>query len=68
VPQWEQGKLFLQRTGYRYESWQRLAASRLLEAGLLRDYLADRLSRDAAVRLVGAGSEHTRTNPQDQRQ
>jgi len=54
VPQWEKGKLFLQRTGYRYEPWQRLEASRLLEGGLLADYLANRQERDAAVRLVGA--------------
>jgi len=54
VPQWEQGKLFLQRTGYRYEPWQRLEASRLLEGGLLADYLANREERNAAVRLVGA--------------
>ena len=67
VRQWEQGKLFLQRTGYHYESWQRLAASRLLEAGLLREYLADRVNRDAAVRLVGAGSERNSTNQEDQR-
>jgi methionyl-tRNA formyltransferase len=67
VRQWEQGKLFLKRTGYHYESWQRLAASRLLEAGLLREYLADRVSRDAAVRLVGAGSERNSTNQEDQR-
>ena len=53
-PQWEKGKLFLQRTGYRYEPWQRLEASRLLEGGLLADYLANRQERDAAVRLVGA--------------
>ena len=55
VPQWEKGKLFLQRTGYRYEPWQRLQASRLLERGLLRDYLSDRSARDAGVRLVGPG-------------
>ena len=55
VPQWETGKLFLQRTGYRYEPWQRLQASRLLERGLLRDYLSDRSARDAGVRLVGPG-------------
>jgi hypothetical protein len=54
VPQWEKGKLFLQRTGYRYEPWQRLEASRRLERGLLAAYLADREERDAGVRLVGA--------------
>jgi methionyl-tRNA formyltransferase len=53
VPQWEKGKLFLRRTGYHYEPWQRLAASRLLEGGLLADYLAHRSERDAGVRLVG---------------
>jgi hypothetical protein len=53
VPQWEKGKLFLRRTGYHYEPWQRLAASRLLEGGLLADYLAHRVERDAGVRLVG---------------
>ena len=55
VPQWEKGKLFLQRTGYRYEPWQRLEASRRLEAGLLADYLAHRAERNASVRLVGVG-------------
>ena len=59
VPQWEQGKLFLQRTGYRYEPWQRLEANRRLEGGLLDDYLANRQERDRAVRLVGdAGAAH----------
>lgn len=53
VPQWEKGKLFLQRTGYHYEPWQRLAASRLLERGLLAEYLQHRRERDAGVRLVG---------------
>jgi hypothetical protein len=53
VRQWEQGKLFLQRTGYHYEPWQRLQASRLLEGGLLRDYLNHRAERDAAIRVVG---------------
>ena len=54
VPQWEQGKLFLKRTGYQYEPWQRLEASRRLERGLLAEYLANREERDGAVRLVGA--------------
>jgi folate-dependent phosphoribosylglycinamide formyltransferase PurN len=53
VPQWEKGKLFLRRTGYDYELWQRLAASRRMEGGMVRDYLADRARRDAAVRVVG---------------
>jgi methionyl-tRNA formyltransferase len=54
VPQWEKGKLFLQRTGYRYEPWQRLQASRLLAGGLLADYLTNRGRRDRAVRTVDA--------------
>jgi len=54
VAQWESGKLFLQRTGYHYEPWQRLQASRLLAAGLLEQYLSHKPQRDARVRLVGA--------------
>ena len=52
VPQWERGKLFLQRTGYHYEPWQRLTANRQLEHGQLADYLHHRRERDAGVRLV----------------
>ncbi len=52
VPQWEQGKLFLRRTGYTYEPWQRLLANRRTEQGLIRAYLADRPNRDRNVRLV----------------
>jgi len=56
VAQWESGRLFLQRTGYHYEPWQRLQASRQLAAGQLQHYLANRHQLDAAVQLVGAGS------------
>ncbi|MFM7268544.1 MAG: formyl transferase [Cyanobium sp.] len=56
VPQWESGKLFLQRTGYHYEPWQRLQASRLLAHGLLDEYLRHKQQRDAHVRLVGPAS------------
>ncbi len=52
VPQWEQGKLFLRRTGYAYEPWQRLQANRRTGQGLIRAYLADRPGRDRNVRLV----------------
>jgi methionyl-tRNA formyltransferase len=52
VPQWEQGKLFLRRTGYDYEPWQRLMANRRAERGLIRAYLAERQERDRGVRLV----------------
>jgi hypothetical protein len=52
VPQWEQGKLFLRRTGYRYEPWQRLVTNRRIARGMVRAYLADRPRRDAAARVV----------------
>ena len=52
VPQWEQGKLFLRRTGYVYEPYHRLLVNRALGRGLVRDYLAQRQSRDAGIRLV----------------
>jgi len=54
VAQWESGKLFLQRTGYHYEPWQRLQASRLLAGGLLEQYLRHKQQCDGSVRLVGA--------------
>jgi hypothetical protein len=52
VPQWEQGKLFLRRTGYVYEPWQRLLANRSIARGLVRTYLADQVRRDGAARVV----------------
>ncbi|MFM7170469.1 MAG: formyl transferase [Cyanobium sp.] len=55
VGQWEKGKLFLKRTGYHYEPWQRLRANRLLKGGMLADYLAHKPARDGGIRLVGAG-------------
>lgn len=53
VTQWEQGKLFLRRTGYIYEPYQRVQVNRLLAHGLVRDYLAHRQVHDDGVRLVG---------------
>jgi hypothetical protein len=53
VKQWEEGKLFLRRTGYVYEPSLRVKANRLIEQGLLRDYLQHREERDRDVRLVG---------------
>lgn len=53
VAQWEEGKLFLRRTGYVYEPWQTVLVNRLLAKGLVKDYLADKARRDAAVRTVG---------------
>jgi hypothetical protein len=55
VPQWEKGKLFLRRTGYIYEPWQRLMANRRIARGLVRDYLADQARRDGAARVVRGG-------------
>ena len=53
VPQWEKGKLFLRRTGYVYEPSLRVRANRIIEQGLIRDYLDDREARDRGVRLIG---------------
>jgi folate-dependent phosphoribosylglycinamide formyltransferase PurN len=52
TPQWEEGKLFLRRTGYVYEPHHRVLANRLIRRGLLRDYLEDKAARDRNVRLV----------------
>jgi methionyl-tRNA formyltransferase len=56
VGQWDEGKVFLRRTGYVYEPYHRLRANRAIDRGLVRDYLADRDARDAGVRLVGETS------------
>lgn len=53
VKQWEQGKLFLRRTGYHYGPYLVLKVNRLLKKGLIRDYLRDREKIDAGVRLIG---------------
>jgi methionyl-tRNA formyltransferase len=53
VPQWEPGKLFLRRTGYIYDPTLRVRANRLIEAGMLREYLSHQSESDAGVRLVG---------------
>ena len=52
VPQWTDGKLFLRRTGYVYEPWQRFEVRELLRRGLVRNYLANRATRDANIRIV----------------
>lgn len=53
VRQWMEGKLFLQRTGYVYQPWQRVEVRRAIERGLIRDYLANREQRDLGIRTVG---------------
>ena len=53
VKQWEAGKLFLRKTGYKYYPYLRLKADRLLKKGLISDYLRNRGRIDANVKLVG---------------
>jgi methionyl-tRNA formyltransferase len=53
VPQWEKGKLFLRRTGYEYEPYQRLLANRMLADGLVRNYLTNKSLCDVGVVTVG---------------
>jgi hypothetical protein len=54
VPQWIEGKLFLQRTGYMYDPFLHVKVNRILSNGLIKDYLARKSEMDAAVRLIGA--------------
>ena len=56
VRQWAEGKLFLRRTGYVYEPYHRVRVNRMLEAGLVADYLAHREDRDRGIRLVGSAN------------
>jgi methionyl-tRNA formyltransferase len=53
VTQWQEGKLFLRRTGYVYDRTVRVRVNRAIEKGLIREYLAHREERDRGVRLVG---------------
>lgn len=53
VPQWEGGRLYLRKTGFVYEPWQRVQVDRLLRRGMVRDYLANKDRVDRNVRLVG---------------
>jgi methionyl-tRNA formyltransferase len=55
VPQWEQGKLFLRRTGYVYQPYHRVLVDRKLRR-VLSEYLERRLDRDKHIRLVEAES------------
>ena len=57
VKQWEDGKLFLKRTGYSYEVFDRLRANYLIRRGVIRNYLDDQLERDKGVRLIGTKSD-----------
>jgi len=53
VAQWEEGKLFLRRTGYVYEPHHRVLVNRMLAGGMIAEYLAHRAQRDGGIRLVG---------------
>lgn len=53
IKQWQSGKLFLKRTGYIYEPSQRLEANKLIENGLLMDYLENRGEVDQDIRTIG---------------
>ncbi len=53
VKQSEQGKLFLNRTGYQYKPIYRLQVNRLIEQGLVRDYLAQKNKIDKNVKTIG---------------
>jgi folate-dependent phosphoribosylglycinamide formyltransferase PurN len=57
VPQWIEGKLFLQRTGYLYNPFLHVEVNRTLSNGLIKDYLALKSEMDAGVRLIGAQIE-----------
>ena len=53
VPQWEEGKLFLRRTGYLYQPNHRLLVNRKLAGGMVAEYLRNRAERDRDIRLIG---------------
>jgi len=53
VKQWEEGRLFLRRTGYVYYPYLRVKVNLLLKKGLIRDYLKNRQIRDIGIQLVG---------------
>ena len=52
VPQWEDGKLFLRRTGYVFEPWQRLCANLQVSRGAVKRYLAAGGHAARPVRLI----------------
>lgn len=58
VKQWQKGKLFLNRTGYYYQPAHRLEVNRLIDSGLLADYLLDKARTDDRVRTVGDFDYH----------
>lgn len=57
VKQWEEGKLFLLKTGYRYELFDRFLVNVLISRGLIRKYIDQRILRDSDIRLIGDKSD-----------
>ncbi|MGE0641499.1 MAG: formyl transferase [Thermoanaerobaculia bacterium] len=55
VPQWEEGRLYLRRTGFVYEPWLHVRANRMIREGVIRRYLEARTVIDAQVRTVTPG-------------
>ena len=53
IKQWEQGKLFLLRTGYQYTLYHRLLVNQKLQQGLISDYHAQQEQLDRDVKLIG---------------
>ena len=56
VKQWTNGKLFLKRTGYEYQLFDRVRANKIIQSGLIKNYLSNRPHYDQSVRLVGGSS------------
>lgn len=52
VRQWEEGRLYLKRTGYRYEPWLHVRVNRMIRRGLITRYLERREEIDRGVRTV----------------
>ncbi len=53
VQQWEQGKLFLNRTGYSYRPYHRLQVNQLIDKGLIREYLENKDQINQNVKTIG---------------
>ena len=53
VKQWEDGKLFLKRTGYIYHPYLHVRVNRMIKKGLLSRYLKNKKQTDRNIRLVG---------------
>ena len=58
IKQWEQGKLFLLRTGYQYTLYHRLLVNHKLQQGLIADYHARKQQLDRDVKLIGVAEQY----------